>query len=78
LNLLDLVTYTIISNSGQKLGITLEFTSYRVHNLEKFDNTGEDMEDLVSIGTIGLIKAIVPTKGLSWPLLQLVVSKTKS
>ncbi|WP_303047898.1 sigma factor, partial [Paenibacillus odorifer] len=33
-------------------------TSYRVHNLKKFDNTGEDMEDLISIGTIGLIKAI--------------------
>ncbi|MEK4063281.1 sigma factor [Paenibacillus sp. FSL H3-0321] len=33
-------------------------TSYRVHNLKKFDNTGEDMEDLISIGRIGLIKAI--------------------
>jgi RNA polymerase sporulation-specific sigma factor len=30
----------------------------RVHNLKKFDNTGEDLEDLISIGTIGLIKAI--------------------
>ncbi|MEK5439623.1 MULTISPECIES: RNA polymerase sporulation sigma factor SigK [Paenibacillus] len=42
------------------------FTSYRVHNLKKFDNTGEDMEDLISIGTIGLIKAIEsyrPNKG---------------
>ncbi|XMB27869.1 sigma-70 family RNA polymerase sigma factor [Paenibacillus sp. BR2-3] len=41
-------------------------TSYRVHNLKKFDNTGEDMEDLISIGTIGLIKAIEsyrPNKG---------------
>ncbi|MDQ0194913.1 RNA polymerase sporulation sigma factor SigK [Paenibacillus wynnii] len=40
--------------------------SYRVHNLKKFDNTGEDMEDLISIGTIGLIKAIEsyrPNKG---------------
>lgn len=25
---------------------------------QKFDNTGEDLEDLISIGTIGLIKAI--------------------
>jgi DNA-directed RNA polymerase specialized sigma subunit len=25
---------------------------------QKFDNTGEDFEDLISIGTIGLIKAI--------------------
>jgi RNA polymerase sporulation-specific sigma factor len=41
-------------------------TSVRVHNLKKFDNTGEDIEDLISIGTIGLIKAIEsfqPDKG---------------
>lgn len=33
---------------------------------QKFDNAGEDMEDLISIGTIGLIKAIEsyrPNKG---------------
>ncbi|CAJ1003320.1 MULTISPECIES: sigma factor [Brevibacillus] len=29
-----------------------------VHILKKFENTGEDSEDLISIGTIGLIKAI--------------------
>ncbi|WP_246362305.1 hypothetical protein [Paenibacillus alba] len=28
------------------------FTLLRVHNLKKFDNTGEDLEDLISIGTI--------------------------
>ncbi|MDR7073572.1 hypothetical protein J2X07_002559 [Fictibacillus barbaricus] len=28
------------------------------HNVKKFENTGEDTEDLISIGTIGLIKAI--------------------
>lgn len=28
------------------------------HVAKKFDNTGEDKEDLISIGTIGLIKAI--------------------
>ena len=28
------------------------------HIVKKFDNTGEDIEDLISIGTIGLIKAI--------------------
>lgn len=28
------------------------------HVVKKFDNTGEDAEDLISIGTIGLIKAI--------------------
>lgn len=36
------------------------------HIVKKFDNTGEDSEDLISIGTIGLIKAIEsfqPEKG---------------
>nr|WP_286119322.1 sigma factor [Thermoactinomyces sp. DSM 45891] len=33
-------------------------TSFRVYNTKKFENTGEDSEDLISIGTIGLIKAI--------------------
>ncbi len=36
------------------------------HLVKKFDNTGEDQEDLISIGTIGLIKAIEsysPNKG---------------
>ncbi|WP_373233512.1 RNA polymerase sporulation sigma factor SigK [Cohnella sp.] len=36
------------------------------HIVKKFDNTGEDHEDLISIGTIGLIKAIEsysPDKG---------------
>ena len=28
------------------------------HIVKKFDNTGEDKEDLISIGVIGLIKAI--------------------
>lgn len=28
------------------------------HIIKKYDNTGEDMDDLISIGTIGLIKAI--------------------
>ncbi|WCK53570.1 sigma-70 family RNA polymerase sigma factor [Aneurinibacillus sp. Ricciae_BoGa-3] len=28
------------------------------HITKKFENTGEDSEDLISIGTIGLIKAI--------------------
>jgi RNA polymerase sporulation-specific sigma factor len=28
------------------------------HIVKKFDNTGEDTEDLISIGVIGLIKAI--------------------
>ena len=36
------------------------------HIVKKFDNTGEELEDLISIGTIGLIKAIEsfsPDKG---------------
>ncbi|MBO8128738.1 MAG: sigma-70 family RNA polymerase sigma factor [Peptococcaceae bacterium] len=36
------------------------------HIIKKYDNTGEDLDDLISIGTIGLIKAIKtynPTKG---------------
>ncbi|MGI6574551.1 MAG: RNA polymerase sporulation sigma factor SigK [bacterium] len=28
------------------------------HIVKKFDNTGEEMDDLISIGTIGLIKAV--------------------
>lgn len=28
------------------------------HIVKKYNNTGKDMEDLISIGTIGLIKAI--------------------
>ncbi|WP_338044681.1 RNA polymerase sporulation sigma factor SigK [Paenibacillus periandrae] len=39
---------------------------FSVHIVKKFDNTGEDLEDLISIGTIGLIKAIEsfsPDKG---------------
>lgn len=36
------------------------------HIVKKFENTGEDNEDLISIGTIGLIKGIEsysPDKG---------------
>jgi RNA polymerase sporulation-specific sigma factor len=36
------------------------------HIVKKFENTGEDTEDLISIGTIGLIKGIKsysPEKG---------------
>ncbi len=36
------------------------------HIVKKYDNTGEDLDDLISIGTIGLIKAIKtfnPSKG---------------
>jgi RNA polymerase sporulation-specific sigma factor len=56
-------------NQFESESITLAshfLTSHYVHNLKKFDYTGEDMEDLISIGTIGLIKAIEsyrPNKG---------------
>jgi RNA polymerase sporulation-specific sigma factor len=45
---------------------SVRLTSFHVHNVKKFENTGEDAEDLISIGTIGLIKAIEsfqPNKG---------------
>ncbi len=41
------------------------------HIVKKFENTGEDAEDLISIGTIGLIKAIESYssgKGTSWQI----------
>jgi RNA polymerase sporulation-specific sigma factor len=37
------------------------------HVVKKFDSTGEDLDDLISIGSIGLIKAVDtfdPTKGV--------------
>ena len=34
-----------------------------VYTAQKFDNTGVDMEDLISIGTIGLIKAVKSFNG---------------
>ena len=59
-------SHFIICQVGSMLKIPSVFTLLRVHNLKKFDNTGEDLEDLISIGTIGLIKAIEsfsPNKG---------------
>ena len=38
------------------------------HVIRKYQNAGEDPEDLISIGTIGLIKAVItfdPEKGKS-------------
>lgn len=51
-----------------------------VYIARKFDNTGAGMEDLISIGTIGLIKAINsynPDKILSWPLMRQDVLKMR-
>jgi hypothetical protein len=41
-----------------EVALFIQVTSGCVHNVKKFDNTGEDLEDLISIGTNGLIKAI--------------------
>lgn len=43
---------------SQFLELSITLTKHRIHNLKKFDNTGEDTEDLISIGTIGLIKGV--------------------
>src|SRR5690625_4305537 len=48
------------------------------HIVKKFENTGEDMEDLISIGTIGLIKGVESFKvgkgtKLSTPLINPIV-----
>lgn len=51
-----------------------------VYLAKKFENTGIDLEDLVSVGTIGLIKAVnsfEPVKKSSWRRMRAVVSKTK-
>lgn len=52
-----------------------------VYIARKFENTGINIEDLISIGAIGLIKAVNtfdPEKKLSWLPMRLVVSRTKS
>lgn len=52
-----------------------------VYIAKKFDNTGVGVEDLISIGTIGLIKSINtfnPGKTSSWRLMPHAVSRTRS
>lgn len=52
-----------------------------VYIAKKFDNTGVGVEDLISIGTIGLIKAINtfdPVKISSLPPMHHDVSKMRS
>jgi RNA polymerase sporulation-specific sigma factor len=45
--------------NGESRNVLIEHNLRLVaHIVRKFDNTGEDKEDLISIGTIGLIKAI--------------------
>lgn len=51
-----------------------------VYIARKFENTGINIEDLISIGTIGLIKAVNtfnPEKKLSWLHMHPGVSKMK-
>ena len=52
-----------------------------VYIARRFENTGINIEDLISIGTIGLIKAIGTyqlSKILNWPRTHQDVSRTKS
>lgn len=51
-----------------------------VYIAKKFDNTGVGVEDLISIGTIGLIKAINTFKSdkiSNWQRMPAVASKMK-
>lgn len=51
-----------------------------VYIAKKFENTGVGVEDLISIGTIGLIKGINTfnkTKRSSWQHMRHAASKTK-
>lgn len=51
-----------------------------VYIARKFENTGINIEDLVSIGAIGLIKAVNtfdPEKKSSWPRMPRAALKTK-
>lgn len=51
-----------------------------VYIARKFENTGINIEDLVSIGAIGLIKAVNtfdPEKKSNWPRMPPAASKTK-
>lgn len=46
--------------------VTLVRSCVAVYNIKKFDSSGIDQDDLISIGTVGLIKAVdtyQPTKG---------------
>ena len=52
-----------------------------VYIARKFENTGISIEDLISIGTIGLIKAVNSLTGIrisSWPPTPPAASKMKS
>lgn len=43
------------------------------HIVKKYQSSGEDTEDLISVGTIGLIKAVMTfdaAKGADWPLMR--------
>ena len=49
-----------------KKELTLRNMRLVAHVAKKYQNSDEDMEDLISIGTIGLIKAVIsfdPEKG---------------
>lgn len=57
--------------------LTLHNMRLVAHVAKKYQNSEEDMEDLISIGTIGLMKAIATTRkitGAGWQLMQPGVS----
>jgi RNA polymerase sporulation-specific sigma factor len=52
-----------------------------VYIARRFENTGINLEDLISFGTIGLIKAIgtfKPAKNIKRPPMPPAASKTRS
>ena len=51
-----------------KKELTLRNMRLVAHVAKKYQNSDEDMEDLISIGTIGLIKAISTYKEAAWQL----------
>ena len=63
---------------GQLIERNLRLVAYIAR---RFENTGVGIEDLISIGTIGLIKAIntfQPPRTSSWPPTPPAASKTRS
>ena len=54
------IQITLLKEGNEKARNTLIEHNLRLvaHVVKKFENTGEDIEDLISIGTIGLIKGI--------------------
>lgn len=55
-----------VSSRDEMSRMSIIVTGVQVYNIKKFDSSGIDQDDLISIGTVGLIKAVdtyQPTKG---------------